>query len=162
MKIRKIVHKDVGIGCCLISHRLVFNEKCIMCEREFHGKESSSDNPEEVSLSTMTYIEYGKADACYHLELNTVTKKYSCIKVSENNTESSIDISESLLDILTSQSTIDELMKGKWIKEMEDSLYDGEYYHYIIQQGRQFYHSSIACGFVWYWPLFYQITNELF
>jgi hypothetical protein len=148
---------------CQISYRPTFGEKCICCERKFHNFPSSSNNENIVSLSLLTYIEeFEITDDCYHITILLDSKTCSCIKVSENNVESVMKLSEFLTDILTTQENIYELLRGKWIKELENSLYDGNYYYYIIQQGKNFHHGLVACSFVGYWPLFACIIKELY
>ena len=116
-----------------------------------------------VSLSIMTYIKlYSLTDSCFHITIHLDSKKCSCIKVSEDNVESVIELSESLTEVLTTQGNIDELLRGKWIKEIENSLYDGNHYYYIIQQSNKFRRYSVATGFVSYWPLFESISKELY
>ena len=101
-------------------------------------------------------------DACFHITINIDSKQCSCIKVSEENVESQMQLSEQLIDKLTSQSNIDELLQGKWIKELDNCLYDGNFYYYIILQGNRFRRYMVACDFVEYWPLFESITKELY
>jgi metal-sulfur cluster biosynthetic enzyme len=146
---------------CFIPYRSTDGEKCICCERKFHDYPLKSDNV--VSLSLMTYIKlYDITDTCYHITIHLDTKKCKCIRVSEDNVESEIELSESLTNVLTSQDNICELLNKKWIEEEENSLYDGNYYYYIIQQGKKFYRGTVACGFVGFWSLFASITNELY
>jgi hypothetical protein len=159
MKLRELIHSKF---ChCHIPYRPTCGEKCIHCERLFHNYPSQSDNI--VSLSLMTYIKlYDITDDCFHITINLDSKKCSCIKVSKDNVESEIQLSSSLTSILISQDKIDELLKGKWIKELENCLYDGNYYYYIIQQSKKFHRDTVACDFVEYWPLFASITKELY
>ena len=161
IELRELIHSKF---CrCLISNRPTDGEKCILCNRRFHDFPLLSKDANIVSLSIMTYIElYGITDVCYHITIYLDSKMCSCIKVSENNVESVIKLSKSLINMLTLQDNINELLKGKWIKEIENCLYDGNYYDYIIQQGNKFKRYSVACGFVEYWPLFERITKELY
>lgn len=148
---------------CFIPYRFTGGEKCIQCERIFHNYPKSSNDSKIVSFSLMTYIKlYNITDACFHITINIDTKQCSCIKVSEENVESQVQLSEHLIDKLTSQNNIDELLQGKWIKELENCLYDGNFYYYIILQGNRFRRYSVACDFVEYWPLFESITKELY
>ena len=148
---------------CFIPYRTTDGDKCIHCERKFHNYPSMYKDENIVSLSIMTYIKlYSITDVCYHLTINLDSKKCSCVKVSEENVESVIKLSESLTDTLTMQNNIDELLRGKWIKEIENSLYDGNYYYYIIQQGCRFFRYSVPTGFVEYWSLFACISKELY
>jgi hypothetical protein len=148
---------------CFIPNRFTGGEKCIQCERIFHNYPKSLNDLNIVSFSIMTYIKlYNITDACFHITINMDTKQCSCIKVSEENVESQVQLSEQLIDKLTSQSNIDELLQGKWIKKLENCLYDGNFYYYIILQGNRFRRYSVACDFVEYWPLFESITKELY
>ena len=148
---------------CFIPYRPTDGEKCIQCERIFHNYPESSNDKNIVSFSLMTYIKlYSTTDSCFHFTINLATKECSCIKVSENNVESIVQLSGQLIEELTSQENINELLQGKWIKEIENSLYDGNYYYYIILQGNRFKRYKVACGYDKYWPLFYSITNELY
>lgn len=148
---------------CFIPYRFAYGEKCIQCERIFHNYPKSSNESNIVSFSLMTYIKlYDITDACFHITINIDSKQCSCIKVSEENVESQVQLSEQLIDKLTSQSNIDELLQGKWIKELEKCLYDGNFYYYIILQGNRFRRYMVACDFVEYWPLFESITKELY
>lgn len=166
MKRNEIPLRELSHGkyChCFIPYRFTGGEKCIQCERIFHNYPKSSDDSKIVSFSLMTYIKlYNITDACFHITINVDTKQCSCIKVSEENVESQVQLSEHLIDKLTSQSNIDELLQGKWIKELENSLYDGNHYYYIILQGNRFRRYTVACDFVEYWPLFESITKELY
>ena len=161
MELRDLIHSKF---ChCLIPFHFTDGDKCIHCERKFHDFPSSYKNENIVSLSLMTYIKlFDITDVCCHITIHLDSKTCSCIKVSENNVESVIDLSESLTDLLTTQGNIDELLRGKWIKEIENCLYDGNYYYYIIQQGSKFHRDSVAIGFVEYWPLFESISKELY
>lgn len=148
---------------CSISYRPSSGKKCIQCERKFHDFPLAHRDENIVSLSLMTYTKlYSTTDACFHITILLDSKKCSCIKVSEKNVESVIELSETLTDMLTTQSNIDELLRGKWIKEIENSIYDGNHYHYIIQQGNKFKRFFVATGFVRYWPLFESISKELY
>jgi len=148
---------------CFIPNRFTGGEKCIQCERIFHNYPKSLNDLNIVSFSIMTYIKlYNITDACFHITINMDTKQCSCIKVSEENVESQVQLSEQLIDKLTSQSNIDELLQGKWIKKLENCLYDGNFYYYIILQGNRFRRYTVACDFVEYWPIFESITKELY
>ena len=123
----------------------------------------SLNNMNIVSFSLMSYINlYDTTDACFHITINLDSIDCYCIKVSEDNVESEVQLSEQLKDKLTSQNNINELLQGKWIKEIENCLDDGNYYYYIILQGNKFKRYDVACGFVNYWPLFDCITKELY
>ena len=148
---------------CLIPYHFTGGDKCVQCERKFHNFPSAYKDENIVSLSIMTYIKlYSLTDSCFHITIHLDSKQCSCIKVSEDNVESVIELSESLTEVLTTQGNIDELLRGKWIKEIENSLYDGNHYYYIIQQGNKFRRYSVATGFVSYWPLFESISKELY
>ena len=148
---------------CAISYRPTSGNKCIHCDRKFHDFPSAYKDENIVSLSIMTYIKlYSLTDSCFHITIHLDSKKCSCIKVSEDNVESVFELSESLTDLLTRQSNIDELLRGKWIKEIENCIYDGNHYYYIIQQGNKFKRYFVATGFVSYWPLFESISKELY
>lgn len=148
---------------CLIPYHFTGGDKCVQCKRKFHNFPSAYKDENIVSLSIMTYIKlYSLTDSCFHITIHLDSKKCSCIKVSEDNVESVIELSESLTEVLTTQGNIDELLRGKWIKEIENSLYDGNHYYYIIQQGNKFRRYSVATGFVSYWPLFESISKELY
>lgn len=148
---------------CSISYRPTSGQKCIHCERKFHEFPLTYKDENIVSLSIMTYIKlYSTTDACFHITIHLDSKKCSCIKVSDENVESVIELSETLTDMLTTQGNIDELLRGKWIKEIENSIYDGNHYYYIIQQGNKFKRYFVAIGFVRYWPLFESISKELY
>lgn len=148
---------------CSISYRPAFGEKCIQCERIFHNFPSMYKDENIVSLSVMTYKkEFDIIDVCCHITIHLDSKKCTCIKVSDENIESVIELSESLTEALTTQGNIDELLRGKWIKEFENSIYDGNHYYYIIQQGNKFKRYFVATGFVSYWPLFESISKELY
>ena len=148
---------------CFIPYRSTWGEKCIQCEKIFHNYPKPSNDSNIVSFSLMTYIKLSEiTDACYHITINIDSKQCSCIKVSEGNEESQVQLSEHLIDKLTSQNNVDELLQGKWIKGFEYSIYDGNYYYYIILQGNRFRRYRVACGFVEYWPLFKSITKELY
>ncbi len=159
IELRQLAH---GKYChCLIPNSFTGGEKCIHCERIFHNYPLQENK--FVSLSIMTYVElYDIIDVCYHVTIDLHSKACSCIKISEDNTDSVICLSESLSDILTSQGNIDELFRGKLIKEMENCLYDGNHYYYIIQQGKNFHRGAVACSYVDFWPLFASITKELY
>ena len=159
--LRELIHKKF---ChCFIPHRITGGEKCIQCERIFHNYHQSLNNTNIVSFSLMSYIKlFDTTDACFHITINLDSKECYCIKVSEDNVESEVQLSEQLKNKLTSQNNINELLQGKWIKEIENCLYDGNYYHYIILQGNRFKRYDVACGFVNYWPLFDCITKELY
>ena len=148
---------------CSISYRPAFGKKCIQCERKFHDFPLAYRDENIVSLSLMTYLTlYRTTDACFHITIFLDSKKCSCIKVSEKNVESVIELSETLTDMLTTQGNIDELLRGKWIKEIENCIYDGNHYYFIIQQGNKFKRYFVATGFVRYWPLFESISKELY
>ena len=148
---------------CSISYRPAFGEKCIQCERKFHNFPSMYKDENIVSLSIMTYKkEFDIIDVCCHITIHLDSKKCTCIKVSEDNVESVIELSNSLTEVLTTQDNIDELLRGKRIKEIENSLYDGNHCYYIIQQGKKFRRYSVATSFVGFWPLFAYIIKELY
>lgn len=159
IELRELYH---GKFChCNIPYRATSGEKCICCERKFHDFPLISNNI--VSFSLMTYIKlYDITEACFHITINLETKKCKCIKVSEDNIESEIELSRSLVDVLTSQENINELLRGKRIEEVENCLYDGNHFYYIIQQGKKFYRGKVESGYVGFWPIFASITNELY
>ena len=148
---------------CLIPYHFTGGDKCVQYERKFHNFPSAYKDENIVSLSIMTYIKlYSLTDSCFHITIHLDSKQCSCIKVSEDNVESVFELSESLTDLLTRQGNIDELLRGKWIKEIENCIYDGNHYYYIIQQGNKFNRYFVATSFVKYWPLFERISNELY
>ena len=158
---RGLLHKKF---ChCFIPYRFTDGDKCIQCERIFHNYAKPLNDTNVVSFSLMKYIKlYSTTDACFHITINLDTKECTCIKVSEDNIESMVQLSRQLIDKLTSQKNIDELLHGKWIKEIENCLYDGNYYYYIILQGNRFKRYEVACSFTKYWSLFDSITKELY